>query len=71
MNSKQMNSKKSPNPNRSRRRTADHAQLAADIAKVQALREAGLSPIDALTTFRAGLGIDEALTHARSRRSGR
>lgn len=54
-----MKPKKVPHPQRSRRRTADHAKLAADIAKMQALRGAGLSPFDALTAFRAGLGLDD------------
>jgi hypothetical protein len=54
-----MKPKKVTHPQRSRRRTADHARLAADIAKMQALREAGLSPFDALTAFRAGLCLDD------------
>jgi len=54
-----MNPKQAPHPNRSRRRTADHAKLAADIAKVQAFIEAGLSPSDALNAFRAGLSVDD------------
>jgi hypothetical protein len=54
-----MKRKKVPHPKRSRRRTADHAELAADIAKVQALREAGLSPLDALTAFRADLCVND------------
>jgi len=67
-----MKPKKELYPKRSRRRTADQALLADDIAKVQALIAAGMSPFDALTAFRAGFSADnlsDAVAHVRRARS--
>jgi len=69
-----MKPKKELHPKRSRRRTADQALLADDIAKVQALIAAGLRPFDALTAFRAGFSVDnlsDAVAHVRQVRAAR